>query len=347
LPSGGVRRTDAQRYLDRTIPQHKQNNKLLAEAKQSLARGDIRAASDFAEQLQQNGGDATSVIAEIDRARSAEQVRADQAKQAQLKQLENQFDQLRQRDDESAIQQLMALQPGFQTLAADGGPRSSEALSYVDNIPGAIAEVRDRMDKKRLDAKRKQTDAEFRQMEQSYRQAAAANDKNGLAAARDYFQTVVQESRPHADSAQQYLAEIEKKLDALNQPPPRPPNEVATPRESPLNPAAADEAAVRSTVQRFFEAFQQRNVDGLKQVWPGLPRGKYSKYQDSFQHMSAIAIQIVSENVKVSPDGTTATVLVQSHMQETPTGGKTQSFAPPWTFQLAKTNGTWLIRDVL
>jgi tetratricopeptide (TPR) repeat protein/ferritin len=347
LPSGGVRRTDAQRYLDRTIPQHKQNNKLLAEAKQSLARGDIRAASDFAEQLQQNGGDATSVIAEIDRARSAEQVRADQAKQAQLKQLENQFDQLRQRDDESAIQQLMALQPGFQTLAADGGPRSSEALSYVDNIPGAIAEVRDRMDKKRLDAKRKQTDAEFRQMEQSYRQAAAANDKNGLAAARDYFQTVVQESRPHADSAQQYLAEIEKKLDALNQPPPRPPNEVATPRESPLNPAAADEAAVRSTVQRFFEAFQQRNVDGLKQVWPGLPRAKYSKYQDSFQHMSAIAIQIVSENVKVSPDGTTATVLVQSHMQETPTGGKTQSFAPPWTFQLAKTNGTWLIRDVL
>jgi hypothetical protein len=78
-----------------------------------------------------------------------------------------------------------------------------------------------------------------------------------------------------------------------------------------------------------------------------MPRERYSKYKDSFKHVGAIAIQIVGENVKISPDGTTATVSVQSEQQETPIGGKTQRFTPAWTFQLAKTNGTWSISDVL
>ena len=199
------------------------------------------------------------------------------------------------------------------------------------------------MDKKKEEAARKREEAEFDQMVQRYRQAAASGDKNGLAAARDYFQSIVQGNRPSADSAQQYLADIEKKLEVLNQPPPPPP----PPAKTVLNPAAADEAAIRAVVDRFFQSFQQRNLDGLKEVWPGMPREKSGKYKDSFRHVSAIGIQIVSESVKISPDGATATVSVQSEEQETPTGGKTQKFTPAWTFQLAKTNGAWVISDVL
>jgi hypothetical protein len=78
-----------------------------------------------------------------------------------------------------------------------------------------------------------------------------------------------------------------------------------------------------------------------------MPRERYSKYKDSFHHVGAIAIQIVSENVKISPDGATAQVLVQSQEQETPIGGKPQRFTPEWTFQLAKKNGSWVITGVL
>ena len=325
LPAGGVHRDDAQRYLDKTIPQQQAQNKLLSQARQSLAQGDFQSARAAAEQFKQNGGDPAQLIADIDR-----------AEQTVLGQLESQFDQLKQRDDDPAIQQLKALQQKFQGLAGDGGPESGEALNYANNIPGAITDIRVRADKKR-------TDAAFQQLEQKYRQASANNDKNGLVAVRGEFQLIVQNGGSQAESAQQYLAEINKKLDALNAPPPPPP---AIKEET--NTAGADEAAIRVIVHQFFLALEQRSPEALRQVWPSIPQKRYDGYKGSFENVSSIAIQIISESVKISPDGTIATVSVQSQEQETPAHEKKpRRFTPLWTFQLTKRKGTWQITDVL
>ena len=60
----------------------------------------------------------------------------------------------------------------------------------------------------------------------------AANDKNGLEAARNSFQSVAQAGGAHAADARRYLGEINSKLTALKQ-------EIAPP---PQQPAAKVEA---------------------------------------------------------------------------------------------------------
>lgn len=327
LPAGGVRREDAQRYLDKTIPQQKAQAALLSQSRQSLAQGDFSSARRAADQFKQNGGDAAELVANID-----------QAEQSQLKQLEGLFEQARQRDDDTAVQQLKALQPKLQALASDGGPQSSEAMTYANSVPAAINDVRARVEKKGADAA-------FEDMVQKYRQAAAANDKNGLSAARSDFQSIAQNGGAHASSAQQYIGEINRKLDALNAPPP-PPTPVA-PKET-ANTAPTNEAAVRSAIQAFFQAFQQRDPDTLKQVWPSMPKQRYERYKSSFGNVDTISIQILSQEVKISPDGGSATVTVQSEEQETPKGEKKpRVFKPSWTFHLVQKDGAWRITDVL
>jgi len=326
LPAGGVHRDDAQQYLTKTIPQQQAQNSLLAQGRHSLAQGDFQSARRAADQLKAAGGNADELVGQID-----------QAEQSQLKQLENQFDQLKSRDDEAALQQLKALQPKFQALT-DGGPQANEALSYANSIPEAIANVRARSEKK-------VADAAFQQMVQRYKQAATNNDKNGLTAARGDFQSIIQNGGAHAESAQQYLTEINKKLDALNAPPPPPPPVVT--KEAPAT-TVSDEAAIRSVVQKFFQSFEQRNPDALRQVWPNIPQKRYDAYKNAFGNVSAITIQVVDETVKISPDGTSATVSVQSQEEETPKSEKrSRRFAPAWTFQLSKRNGAWLVTDVL
>ena len=329
LPTGGVHRDDAQRYLSKTIPQQQAQNALLAKGRQSLTQGDFTSARRAADQLKQAGGNPEDLVAQID-----------QAEQGQLKQLESQFEQLKSRDDDAAIQQLKALQPKFQALT-DSGPQSGEALNYANNVPTAVAEVRARLDKKGADAA-------FQQVVQRYRQAAAGNDKNGLAAARGDFQSIAQNGGPHADNAQQYAAEITRKLEALNAPPPPPaPATKEAPKEAPVA-TVSDETVIRGVVQKFFQSFEQRNPDAIRQVWPNIPQKRYDAYKNAFGNVSAITIQIANETVKVSPDGESATVSIESQEEETPKSDKRpRRFTPSWTFQLSKRNGTWVINDVL
>jgi hypothetical protein len=294
-----------------------------------LAQGDFSSARRAADQFKQNGGNDADLAANIDH-----------AERLQLKQLENLFDELRQGDDNATVQQLKTLQAKFQALAGDGSPQSSEALSYANNVPGAIADVQSRVDKK-------SADVAFEDIVQRYRQAAATNDRNGLTVARSDFQTIVQSGGAHANNAQQYVGEINKKLDALNSPAPAPPPNPIVPKQLP-NTAAINESAVRSVVQTFFQSFEQRNPDALRQVWPSIPQQRYNRYKGSFENVSAISIRILSETVKVSPDGGSAVVSVQSEEQETPNGEKKpRTFKPAWTFHLIQKDGTWSITDVL
>jgi uncharacterized protein YbaR (Trm112 family) len=330
LPDGGVHREDAHRYLVEVIPKLKLQGKLLTEARRSLQQGDFESARKFASQLQASGGDASELNGEIEKSEGD-----------RLAQLESQFNQFKQRDDDSAVQQLKALQPKFQALVNSGGPQSAEAQSYVNSIPSSISDVLARAQSKRLELA-------FQVASQKCQQVLAGNDKTGLAAARESMQSFTQ-TGPHADEAQKCVSDITAKLSALNQPPvavvPSPPTPPAK-RET-QNATAVDEAAVRNVVQTFFRAFEDRNPDELRQVWPTIPQKRYDGYKSSFADARSITMQIVSQSVDVSPDGETATVSTESQQQYTPKFGKSSKKSEAsWKFQLAKKNGVWVLTAV-
>jgi tetratricopeptide (TPR) repeat protein len=328
LPAGGVRREEAQNYLDKVIPQRMLQNDLLGQGRQSLEQGDFMSARRAAGQLKQNGGDPVPLLGEID-----------QAEQSRLAQLESQFNQFKQRDDDAAVQQLKVLQPKFQALASDGGLQSGEALNYANSVPGAIADVQARVQKKIADAG-------FQQMVQRYQLAASANDKNGLTSARIDFESVIQGGGPHAEEAQKYLADVNDKLTALNKLPTSPTKPPTKPEIPPSVTANAD-ADVRAVVQRYVEAFEHRDVDALRQVWPTMGP-LYARLKLSFQSASSIREQIDIESVDLSTDGTKAVVKGQLSQLYTPKGTKTKGVVnSAATFHLAKSNyGTWVITDV-
>ena len=140
LPDGGVHREDAQRCLSEVVPKLKQRGKQLTEARQSLKQGDIESARKFSAQLQQSGGDASDLNGEIEKSEGD-----------RLTQLESQFNQLKQGDDDSSVQQLKALQPKFQALVNGGGPKSAEAQSYVNSIQSSISDIQARAQSQRFE----------------------------------------------------------------------------------------------------------------------------------------------------------------------------------------------------
>ncbi len=328
LPVGGVRREEAQSYLDKVIPQRMLQNDLLDNVRQSMKEGNFPSARRAAAQLKQNGGEAAPFLAEID-----------QAEQRRLAQLESQFNQLKQHDDDAAVQQLKVLQPKLQALASEGGPHSAEALNYANSIPGAIADIQAR-------AQEKIANTGFQQMVQRYQLASSANDKNGLAAARTDFQSVIQSGGPHAEEAQKYLSDVNSKLAVLNQsvvvPEPKP-----TPKpEKPTVATVDNDAAVRAVIQKYVQAFDQKDADALRQVWPSIGP-LYPKLKRSFEGASSIREQLDIESVDLNADGTQAVVKGQMSQDYTPKGDKTKRVKNATVFHLAKLNsGTWVITDV-
>jgi eukaryotic-like serine/threonine-protein kinase len=326
LPAGGVHRDDAQNYLQRVIPQRVQQNGLMSQARQALKVSDFQSARQAASQLKQIGGASEAVVAEID-----------QQEQAKLAQLESQFNQLKQRDDDAAVQQLRALQPKFQALASDGGPQSGEASNYASAVPGAITEMQASIQKKSMDAA-------FQRTVQKYQQAASASDRNGLAAARTDLQSIIQGGGLHADEAQRLLADVNDKLAALNQPPVSPAKPSLRPETPPVVSEDAD-AGIRAAIRRYSQAFEQKDADALRKIWPNMG-DKYSSYRVAFESALSIRMRVDIANVDLSSDRATAVVTGQVSQDYTPKGSKTRTSRDAVTFHLAKANGAWIIMDV-
>jgi serine/threonine protein kinase/predicted Zn-dependent protease len=315
------RKSEAEKMLQDV--RAKLSSSYASSARQDLQRGDFRSARQMASQLQQSGGDAGALSTEID-----------QAEQTRLSQLESQFSQLEQSDDDAAAQQLSNLQRGFQPIIDSAGPKSEEAKGFVNNLPAAIREVHDR-------AAGKRTEASYQQIVSKYQQASSANDKAGLDAARTAFQSVGQAGGPHAGEAQKYVDDINTKLAALNAPPPAP----VAPVKPDVPSGTADQDAVLALVKRYSQAFEQRNPDALRQIWPNMGK-RYAGLKTSFESASSIKMQVQTESVSIAPDGNTATVIAQVAQEFTPQGKKPQNIKFRAVFQFAKSNGSWVILDV-
>jgi hypothetical protein len=331
LPEGGVHREEAQRNLSEVIPRLREQGKFLAQAQQALRQGDFGAARSFASQAQRSGGDVSQLNGEIDKSEGD-----------RLAQLESEFGQLKEQDNDAAVQQLRTLQPKFKALASDGGPKSKEAQSYLDNTDVAIADIQARAQNKRLEVA-------FQSAVQKYQQAINADDKNALASASGALQPFAQ-GGSHAGEAQKYLSEINSKLAALNKPAPppvvEPPPVAATKREAPPVSPIQSDVAVRAVVQRYQQAFEQRDADALRQIWPSMGE-RYKKFKEGFGAAKSIHMQVEIVEVKMGADGVSATVRAIQTQNYTPKGGgKTMSSKDQTVLYMVKANGNWVITQL-
>jgi eukaryotic-like serine/threonine-protein kinase len=321
---GGVRAGEARNILDNVIPRRQEEEGLFHQAKQSAQAGD-------AESLQR-AADLLGQVVALDGPRKTEAAELQRNLEAKLNGLKKENTSRKLTLLETAARQ------NIQQGDLNGARQKIDEIRQNGGDPTTLS--RELSQAQATQAQLAQQQREFQQAVEAYN--AGSRDKPGLEKSRSDFQSIVRESGPQADRARQYLAEIDKQLDVLNTPPAPP----AGVKQEVPNAAAADEAAVRSVVQRFFQAYEQRSPDALRQTWPSMPQKTYDKYKTGWENLSAIAIRIVSESVKISPDGATATVSVQSQEEQTQKGEKKpRKFAPPWTFRLVKTNGTWLITD--
>ena len=190
-------------------------------------------------------------------------------------------------------------------------------------------------------AARQKSEADFQQIVQKYQ---AANDKSGLEAARNGFQSVAQDGGSHAGDARRYLSEINSKLAAMKQEIAPPPQQPATKVEVPAT-KVDERPAVSNLIQQYAQAFEQRDADALRKIWPTMGN-KYEAFKNSFGMASAYHVTIQIDDVKVGDDGQQATVDASLALEYTPRRGKPTSHRDKAKFQLAKSNGVWTIQDV-
>lgn len=325
LGDGGVRKKDAEELLGDEIPRRQKEEGLFRQATQIAKANDaesLQRAADLFRQVVALGGPRET--------EAADQQRNLEVKLANMK-------------EENKRRQIAALNASarlnIQQHDFDGARQKADQIRQAGGDSSALS--RDVDQAQATQNHLAQQLQEYQQAVRTY-QAVSSRDKSSLEKSRGDFQSIIRENSPQAGDAQRYLTEIDKKLEALNTPPPPP----AVKKEAP-DTTVSDEAAIRDVVQRFFQAWDQRSADGLRQAWPSIPQKKYNSYKGSFENMSSIEIQIVSENVKMSGDGVTATVSIQSQLEETPKGDKKpRRLAPPWNFQLTKMNGAWVITNV-
>jgi hypothetical protein len=321
---GGVRRADAQRYLNDVIPKRQKEENVFRQAQQSSRAND--------QQGLQRASDLFGQVIAFDGPRKAEAEvlqRNLDAKLASLKQ-------------ESANRQIAALEAAARSDLQQGNlDAARQHAAQIRQAGGDSAALLKEIDQAQASqARTAQQQREFQQAVQAYN-AVGSQDKLGLEKSRSDFVAIVRENGPQAADAQRYLTEISKKVDALNQPPSPPPS-VKTEASN----VAVDEGAVRDVIQRFILAFEQRSLDGVSQVWPSIPARTYAGYKRSFEDAMAIRMQVLDETVKINPDGVTATVSARVAQQYTPKGQKTLDRSDLWVFELSKKSGTWAITNV-
>jgi serine/threonine protein kinase len=317
LRPGGMHREDAQRYLERVIPQQTQEAAISDQVHLGLIQGDFQAARSLAQKLTQSGVDASDLLAQVDR-----------TERRRFAQLQARFDDVKKRDDQGAVDELNALWQKFQALSAAGGPTAGEAVGYMNEIPVVMGQIQSRLQEKNADAV-------FQRMLQRYRQATTAKNKDSLAAARTDFESVVKAGGPHAKEAENYLAAIDSKLRPLEQPPMPPP-------ETPVSP---DVASVQAVIHSYVQAFDLKDADALRQVWPNVV-AQYDAYKKWFEDASAIRMRLKIETTSTDTASGQATLKGQVNREYTRIGAKTTNSNYSVIFHLTKQNGAWIIDNI-
>jgi hypothetical protein len=324
LPGGATRKEEARAYLDDTLPKRKKEESLFAQAQRASQVGDTASL--------QHAADLLTQVIDLDGARKSE---AEQLRSAV-------HDRLTAGLNQQHEQQINALQADARQAIRQGDFRTArQKADEIKRLGGDVGSLSAEIDQAENSQQSKAAaDANFQRALQRYRSAASANDKAALEAARNDLVAIAQGGGPHAGEAQNYVSELDRKLAGLNQP-------QATPLNSkPSGPTTADLEAIRTLVQRYGQAFEQRDADALRQIWPSLSSSMYSAYKKNFGSASAISMSADVKSINVSPDGQSANVSALITQKYTPRGYSAHTSRDTAVFQLAKTGDVWVITDV-
>lgn len=318
LSEGGLRKDDARKYLDQVIPQRKEEETAFAQAKRGLRKKDQDSLKRAAVLLDR--------VIRFEGPRKSEAMQLRQTVQNDLITLQKQ-----ERD-----QQIASLEAGARQDTKGGDFSSArQKMNQIREAGGDPTSLSAEIDQAEAAEKiQRQYEANYLQTVQKYNQALAANDKSGLEAARASFLSIAQGGGSHASDASTYLSEIKSRVT----PPPG--------RASSSNPKAQDEAAVREVIKRFGQAFEQRDVDALRESWPNMGKA-YGKLKATFAAVDSITYQVQIESLEVSPNNKKAKVNALVSQVFTVKGDKPHPLpAARQVFELAKFNGVWFITNV-
>ena len=98
-------------------------------------------------------------------------------------------------------------------------------------------------------------------------------------------------------------------------------------------------------MQQYAQAFEQRNADALRRIWPSIGN-KYDKYKQVFAMANAYRMDVRIDSIDVAPDSQSAIVNSSLLQEVTVKGQKPMSHSDKAVFRLLKSNGNWVIGDV-
>jgi eukaryotic-like serine/threonine-protein kinase len=249
-------------------------------------------------------------------------------------------------DTESAMKALARLQ----ALDPAGAETTVLATRVSDVVNGRVQEVRASMERARREAEGGpgRTTPDFASASATARQGEAALRQGdlGLAArrfalARDGFEKAREApTAPAAAAAKTETAPPQMPPTSLGPAPAPPAATLPSPPTVPPAPVeteAAARQAIRGVLDEYRQAFENRNVDALKAVQPGVD---YEAMKKTFAEVTSYGVKIQIQNVTVEGTRATATGIVTYRPVPKPAG----RIQPVLTvFHLRKSADLWLI----
>jgi tetratricopeptide (TPR) repeat protein len=107
----------------------------------------------------------------------------------------------------------------------------------------------------------------------------------------------------------------------------------------------SDRRGVEEALRGYKTAWESKDLDRLKTLWPGLDGGTEKKLKQTFEFSRSIKIDLQLTNISITRDA--ATVICQRQDRTvTVTGDKLTSKPFKTTITLRRTGSTWVIEDV-
>jgi eukaryotic-like serine/threonine-protein kinase len=342
LPEGGLRKADAQKYLNNVIPQRKKEETLFAQAQRDSQKGDlnsIKDADDVLPQVIQIGGPRKS---------EAEQLRQSvQGRLATLAQQQQQQLQQQQRD-----QQIADLRAGaLRDLALGDFSAARQKMAQMKQAGADTTSLSAEIDKAEAAEQAQQYEANYQKAVQKYKQALAANDKNGMSAARDSFLSIVQGNGARANDARTYVSEINDKITAsavANATPPVARQGIPS-GNAPDGRAVRDQVAlqaekegIQKALDLFNGAVQGQQPHQLKEIWPSAADRYLKALRPPPGYKVVFLLQPTGDPVI---SGETAVVPCDLKSETTGPGGQISANHKAVEVRLRKAANGWLISD--
>jgi ketosteroid isomerase-like protein len=101
-----------------------------------------------------------------------------------------------------------------------------------------------------------------------------------------------------------------------------------------------DIESIHAALNSYQQAFENKNIDQLRRVWPSIPKQEADRNQQSFHAASQIRMSLPDKSIRITGD----TALVEcAQTIQIVAGGNKQTVANTAAFSMQKQSGVWVI----